>query len=342
MIRHQQAATRGMATIFHFVLGITTAFFIDPGDARHSQTKSDDSKEFRIVGGTYATQREFPFMVSLQTPLGGHSCGGVILTAGAILTAAHCCLPNTLPTGEPVPEKTIVYAAAGHVDLNKMSQTRVIQSLHLHKDWDQIHHPQSDLCIIKLKRKFKLNKSVQKVKVKKNEIESGSQVVAAGWGKQEDKKSTDQLLTTRLTSLNYKKCEDEIRSWNTSLIEDDDHRKLFEEQYHDKENLSKRVSSNVTCAVGRGNRDTCTGDSGGAIVTVQQKYLVGIVSSGLWNAECGIGLPSINTNVSRYIRWIIKQLKKLGWKTSNRGRKKKKRGKRKKGSKRRSKRKRTI
>ena len=101
--------------------------FWNTGDARHSQTKSDDSKEFRIVGGTYATQREFPFMVSLQTPLGDHSCGGVILTASEILTAAHCCLPNTLPTGEPIPEDKIVYAAAGHVDLNKMSQTRVIQ-----------------------------------------------------------------------------------------------------------------------------------------------------------------------------------------------------------------------
>jgi len=331
VIRHQLQLDKEMATIFHFVLGITTAFFINPG-----QTKSDDSKEFRIVGGAYATQREFPFMVSLQTPLGDHSCGGVILTASKILTAAHCCTHSTLPTGEPTPAKKIVYAAAGHVDLNKMSQTRVIKSLHLHKDWEPNDHPQSDLCIIKLKRKFKLNKRVQKVKVKKREIESGSQVVAAGWGKQEDKKSTDQLLTTRLTSLNYKKCEDEIRSWNTSLIEDDYHRKVFEEKFHDKEKLSKRLSRNVTCAVGRGNRDTCSGDSGGAIVTVQKKYLVGIVSSGLLRA-CGNGLPSINTNVQRYIGWIMNQLKKLGWKKT-------KRGKRKKSSKRgsRSKRKRTI
>jgi len=334
-----------MANIFHFVLGITTAFFINPG-----QTKSDDSElelerdeEFRIVGGTYAIKREFPFMVSLQTPLRNHSCGGVILTASEILTAAHCCLPSTLPNGEPTPAEKLVYATAGHVDLNRMSQTRVIQSLHLHADWEQNNHPQSDLCIVKLKRKFKLNKSVQKVKVKKREMKSGRQVVAAGWGKQEDKKSTDQLLTTRLTSLNYKKCEDEIRSWNTSLIENDHQREIFEEQYHDnKENLSKRLSRNVTCTVGRGNRDTCFGDSGGAIVTVQQKYLVGIVSSGLW--ECGNGLPGINTNVPRYIRWIKKQLKKLRRKTYNRGRKKKKSGKRKKSSKRgnRSKRKRTI
>ena len=66
-------------------------------------------------------------MVSLQTPLGDHSCGGVILTASEILTAAHCCSPNKLATGEPVPEDKMVYAAAGNVYLNKMSQTRVIK-----------------------------------------------------------------------------------------------------------------------------------------------------------------------------------------------------------------------
>ena len=48
-----------------------------------------------------------------------------------------------------------------------------------------VYRKTGSFCVFQLKRKFKLNKSVQKVKVKKREMKSGRQVVAAGWGKQE-------------------------------------------------------------------------------------------------------------------------------------------------------------
>ncbi|CAN8009453.1 unnamed protein product [Ixodes pacificus] len=44
----------------------------------------------RIVGGRPAEAREFPWIVSIQRSPNFHSCGGSIISADVILTAAHC------------------------------------------------------------------------------------------------------------------------------------------------------------------------------------------------------------------------------------------------------------
>ena len=43
----------------------------------------------QIVGGTTAAAGEFPFIVSLQVS-GSHYCGGTLLDANTVVTAAHC------------------------------------------------------------------------------------------------------------------------------------------------------------------------------------------------------------------------------------------------------------
>jgi hypothetical protein len=49
--------------------------------------RSTDGTE--IVGGTTAASGEFPYIVSLSSS-GSHFCGGVLLNANTVLTAAHC------------------------------------------------------------------------------------------------------------------------------------------------------------------------------------------------------------------------------------------------------------
>lgn len=50
----------------------------------------------RIVGGTAAREGQFPYQVSLRWG-GAHVCGGSIVSASYIVTAAHCL---TLGTAE--------------------------------------------------------------------------------------------------------------------------------------------------------------------------------------------------------------------------------------------------
>lgn len=55
-------------------------------------TKSRGPFEGRIVGGQEATPNQFPFQVALLSPFeeGVGLCGGTIIAADFIMTAAHC------------------------------------------------------------------------------------------------------------------------------------------------------------------------------------------------------------------------------------------------------------
>ncbi|GMI39728.1 hypothetical protein TeGR_g3867, partial [Tetraparma gracilis] len=43
----------------------------------------------KVVGGTTASEEDYPWMVSLQT-LNGHFCGASLIASQWVLTAAHC------------------------------------------------------------------------------------------------------------------------------------------------------------------------------------------------------------------------------------------------------------
>lgn len=48
----------------------------------------------QIVGGTSAAAGEFPFIVSLQQS-GSHFCGGTLINANTVVSAAHCAVGQT-------------------------------------------------------------------------------------------------------------------------------------------------------------------------------------------------------------------------------------------------------
>jgi len=52
--------------------------------------------ENAIVGGTTVRAGEYPFIVSLRRANGEHFCGGSLLNANTIVTAAHCSVASAI------------------------------------------------------------------------------------------------------------------------------------------------------------------------------------------------------------------------------------------------------
>ena len=72
------------------------------------------------IGCNDAELGQFPWQLSLQTT--GHFCGGSILSATALSTAAHC-------------RKSIYYAVAGTIDNQARGTNQCIDSKAIYRYW---------------------------------------------------------------------------------------------------------------------------------------------------------------------------------------------------------------
>ncbi|NXS29068.1 PRS55 protease, partial [Pomatostomus ruficeps] len=100
-----------------------------------------------IGTGTHVTPGEFPWHVSIQSH-GKHICGGTIISALWILTAAHCFMEE-LP-----PDLTV---AVGGVDLSLPLEKHSPDSLILHEEFDGTSL-QNDIALILLSNPIEFSK----------------------------------------------------------------------------------------------------------------------------------------------------------------------------------------
>lgn len=66
-------------------------------ETREPQGDNVSIESANIVGGTSASTAEFPYIVSLSKS-NSHFCGGVLLNAYTVVTAAHCTVGQTAST----------------------------------------------------------------------------------------------------------------------------------------------------------------------------------------------------------------------------------------------------
>jgi len=246
----------------------------------------------RIVGGEYAPQGAWPWAVIIgRAGLTGFSviCGGSLLDADTVLTAAHCFDssghggPTTVRLGEH--DITTALDGAQHVDI---AIDRIIQ----HEDWDPFTLD-VDIAIVKLAKNVTFTRDIKTVCLpdayegKNLEVLINSpEPVVVGWG----------------ATKTYGGAETKLRQATVPVVTKKDCKAAYE-------GVNVDIGETKVCA-GKGVRDTCSGDSGGPLLADHlgdnRWSIVGITSFGV---DCGRpDFPGVYTRVDKYLEWIKEKM----------------------------------
>lgn len=234
----------------------------------------------KIIGGQPASIAQYPWQVYVEAgPFeeGGRTfsttCGGSILNATTILTAAHC--TDAEGTTSPEPAEKFVVLAGDSTDGAPAGRAQVRGVASIRRDpLYRISPTSNDVAILTLRTPLQLSGelSTQAIAlVATGQTPSpGTTVSISGYGKEqarEGEQPTGDLNATTLTVLPSASCL----------------------------GMTGAESATLLCA-GSATSATCKGDSGGPLTEGDPPVQVGIVDYGL--KECPLGQPDVFTNIA--------------------------------------------
>jgi len=223
-----------------------------------------------IVGGTAAAAGEFPFIVSLQKS-GSHFCGGTLVNANTVVTAAHC------TQGQTASQLSV---RAGSLNRSSGGTLVKVSSIKIHPSFSS-GTLDSDVAIWKLATSIPAggNVAYATLAAAGSDPASGTLTTVAGWG---------------TTSSGGASLPAELRKVEVPIVA----RTTCRSNY----SVSEITDTMICAAVAAGGKDSCQGDSGGPLVNSSTKTLVGIVS---WGEGCAArGKPGVYSSVGALRTWI--------------------------------------
>lgn len=257
-----------------------------------------DTLADRIFGGSDTTLEEFPWFALLNyiTKKGIHEfeCGGTLINRRYVLTAAHCLDNAKLDGGERfVNVRLGDHNTATEIDCNdEEDETKGLcadppqnigfEEIILHPGYSKNdpnqHH---DLALIRLARDAEINGFVTPICLPDEgfvRTRAGINVTITGFGHTGRSRHSGVKQKAYVPIFDQEQCR---KKWSTRITLDE----------------------GQLCAGAQFNIDSCTGDSGGPLMTQKLYWTVeGIVSFG---RGCGLeGWPGVYTRVSNYVDWI--------------------------------------
>ncbi|XP_034934878.1 uncharacterized protein [Chelonus insularis] len=256
---------------------------------------------FRITGQTdnEAQYAEFPWMVAVlrEETVGSsgekmnfYQCGGSLIHAQAVLTAAHCVASKTANQ---------LKIRAGEWDTQTKNepyphQDRDIAKVIVHPDF----HPgalRNDFAILILSQPVELAENVDVVCLpEQNELFDNDRCFASGWGKDQfGKDGHYQVILKRVEVpvVNHQSCQKLLRGTRLG--------NYFV------------LHSSFICAGGEPGKDTCKGDGGSPLACPLKSDPTRYAQAGIvaWGIGCGEnGIPGVYANVADARGWINQML----------------------------------
>ncbi|KPM41428.1 Trypsin [Neonectria ditissima] len=215
---------------------------------------TDDIGQVNIVGGELAVPGDFPFIVSLAQRGGSHFCGGSLLNANTVLTAAHCSTGQTAAN---------VQVRAGSQKRNSGGTLVSVSSITIHPSYTS-SNINNDVAIWKLSTSIPTSSTVgyATLAAAGSDPVAGSLSTVAGWG---------------TTSSGGTSSPVDLRKVDVPIVS----RATCQSQYS-----TAAITTSMFCAgLTAGGKDSCQGDSGGPIIDTATGTLIGTVS---WGEGCAL------------------------------------------------------
>lgn len=256
----------------------------------------------QVMGGEKVEAGELPFVAAIAVnqgpPIGrSYFCGGTIIEARWLLTAAHCLVTAN---GQHRPIETIeVTAGVGRLSLAEGRNHIKVEAAIIHPDYDP-RSQANDIALLRLGRAW--TGPVVELAARSHAEPAGT-VLVAGFGATAEGQSqavgearsgerigmlSDDLMAAELRVSPLAACAAAYKA----LPADTGFRELA-------------IGKSNICASSPSIRDACQGDSGGPLLIRGDYYSlvqVGIVSFGY---GCAVpGFDGVYTRVSAFTEWI--------------------------------------
>lgn len=245
-------------------------------EARDAQEQLGSNR--KIVQGSAVTRPKYPWVVAFAY-LDGQQliqfCGGSLVKADTVLTAAHC----PIQPGDTVIGGRLVLTAT-----NTGTVARVVSVAPGPYDTET---RANDYALVRLDRDMP-GKLITLMRDESYETNGGNQLVIAGWGRTSASgPSSTQLLEAPITTVPYTECQGSYQITDA------------------------RVTSTMFCGSADAG-DACQGDSGGPamrqVPRTEDYELVGLVS---WGKDCGQAVyPGVYARASAMACWVERKLAK--------------------------------
>ncbi|XP_023237441.1 LOW QUALITY PROTEIN: trypsin-like [Centruroides sculpturatus] len=176
-------------------------------------------KEGKIIGGQDAEEGEVPWMVSVKKWSNGnrryeHYCGGSIINAQWVVSAAHCFLDPSRPQDLLLVVGTIKRDGEG-------GDNYEVQSIKNHEDFNPENFD-NDIALLKIKNNFLFKKPVRSIFLGTEEMcrKPGLMGIVAGFGRIVEGECIfkENLQTIEIPIISNDECEKWFKSTNLNVV----------------------------------------------------------------------------------------------------------------------------
>ncbi|MCX4407009.1 S1 family peptidase [Streptomyces sp. NPDC059837] len=224
-----------------------------------------------IVGGTTTTTTAYPFMMQITDASQNQFCGGTLVAANKVVTAAHCMVGETTSSVRVVGGRTYLNGTNGTV--SKVSK------IWINPDYTDATNG-DDVAVLTLSTSMSYTPASYVASTDTGVYATGATARIIGWGTtSENGSSSNQLRTATVPIVSNTSCASSYGS--------------------------EFVASDMVCAgYTSGGVDTCQGDSGGPL-------LIGGVLAGItsWGEGCAeAGYPGVYTRLTTFSNLVKTQI----------------------------------